>query len=928
MIYYIVTQFINAFIVVIIGLIVFFENRKETINKIFLFYTFAMAIWAFSFAKMCLATSPQQGLFWSRALHVGAVTVPAFLLHFVLAFLGKAEKQKIIIKVAYSISLLISIFIPTKFLVSHTVAVVGFKYFVGPAGWYYHFFPVFFATFTGYTFYELIKAIKYSKGQKKNQIVYLLIALVVAYGGGSFGFAPLYGIAIPKFAFTTVSIYSFMIAYIIIKYSFMNIAWRQVFEYLIYLCAVVILYKLINIFLLITSINHNVAFIMAALILAVTIPILKKYILIFTNSLLLKKYQIIWHKLANLASRGKKHYKTADVVGLITAETSEILNLKGASYYTPYKDREEELVFKSLSNQELANQEICISYFKNNKEAFLYKQYLKKDQDKLAKFLNNNEIELCLAIFNKGLIIGLVAYQEKQSGDLFHREEIQIIQNIINNAEEQIQNILQIDDISNNYADQRLNIYKDTYQTKIIQKAYKMTYFDSVNDLCDYTCKIINRSIEASFTNVYLYSAKKKAYLQKTCIGNYCDKNESIKESSYFIKYIMQRSGLLYSADIENIATSAKTKDWQKTAALTKALQAEIIIPMHDKITMFGFITIGKPYKNKVYNENQITLLNFLPFISQLTISNIQMRKQVETDEMTGVHNKIFLQRLTNESVSESLKSGQSVTYLMLDADDFKLFNNFGYDVGDKVLKSIADALKNITRPHDYLCRFGGEEFLIIAPDTNLKEGETLAKRIVEYFKTDPSLQELGKQYNKQISLSIGVSSFNPEEKTEDFSNDNVIQVSSTLFTHSNKAIKEAKKKGKACFVSTPIFTKEEAGTKMILFPLSIMIITDNDIYRTYKIDNTEITTSDSLADILANSHQFDVVIIDTARVHDDIASTIIKFREINRNLLVGVTSANPKDKIIASEHTAEFFLTPLEPNDLEKWIIYLRAIK
>jgi signal transduction histidine kinase len=223
MIYYIIAQLLNTFTTLVLGIFVYLKNRKSLVNKLFALNCLTIAIWAFSFAQMAAAQNETAGLFWSRALHVGAIFIPVFFLHFTCALLDIVHEKKRFIIAAYTVGFIMLAFVPTNLFVSHTVSVVGFKYFVGPAGLQYHLFPLFFLVCTIYVFYELFKGFKHSQGLRRNQLKYLLVAFLIGYSGGPTGFLPLYNIPMPRWGLFSVSIFSIVVAYAIVKYRLMDI---------------------------------------------------------------------------------------------------------------------------------------------------------------------------------------------------------------------------------------------------------------------------------------------------------------------------------------------------------------------------------------------------------------------------------------------------------------------------------------------------------------------------------------------------------------------------------------------------------------------------------------------------------------------------------------------------------------------------------
>jgi diguanylate cyclase (GGDEF)-like protein len=132
-------------------------------------------------------------------------------------------------------------------------------------------------------------------------------------------------------------------------------------------------------------------------------------------------------------------------------------------------------------------------------------------------------------------------------------------------------------------------------------------------------------------------------------------------------------------------------------------------------------------------------------------------------DRLTKIANRFEFDKMLGHSISLSRRYQRPLSILLLDIDHFKLINDrFGHLIGDEVLKAFSTLLNKQIRDSDVVARWGGEEFVILLPDTSLasaiKMAEALRQRIeVHLFETV-----------KNLTCSIGVAEFNPVEEADD----------------------------------------------------------------------------------------------------------------------------------------------------------------
>jgi two-component system cell cycle response regulator len=127
------------------------------------------------------------------------------------------------------------------------------------------------------------------------------------------------------------------------------------------------------------------------------------------------------------------------------------------------------------------------------------------------------------------------------------------------------------------------------------------------------------------------------------------------------------------------------------------------------------------------------------------------------TDSLTGLHNRRYMEGHLRTLVSEALRTGRNLSMLVADIDHFKNVNDtHGHDAGDAVLKEFSLRLRRNTRGVDLACRLGGEEFVIIMPDTDLTHAYQVGERLRACVASDEFLIGDGKMIRVTASVGIG----------------------------------------------------------------------------------------------------------------------------------------------------------------------------
>lgn len=145
-----------------------------------------------------------------------------------------------------------------------------------------------------------------------------------------------------------------------------------------------------------------------------------------------------------------------------------------------------------------------------------------------------------------------------------------------------------------------------------------------------------------------------------------------------------------------------------------------------------------------------------------------KIKEMATTDDLTGIHNRRHLLARFGEEFERAKRLKKHLSGIIVDIDNFKAANdNFGHLVGDKILISVADRIKNSIRIYDILGRYGGDEFFVVLPDAKLEEARVIAEKIRLKIKEPLSLKgEPVEDFN--ITVSIGIANLSLTDKVVD----------------------------------------------------------------------------------------------------------------------------------------------------------------
>jgi two-component system, cell cycle response regulator len=166
---------------------------------------------------------------------------------------------------------------------------------------------------------------------------------------------------------------------------------------------------------------------------------------------------------------------------------------------------------------------------------------------------------------------------------------------------------------------------------------------------------------------------------------------------------------------------------------------------------------------------------------------NVQMSIEMAvTDALTGLHNRRYMEMHLATLVEQAAARGKPLTVLVLDIDYFKAINDgHGHDAGDDVLREFATRVRKSIRGIDLACRFGGEEFVIVMPETDVAVASVVAERLRRRVATEPfPIGRAGQSV--EVTISIGIAALGASDDS-----------AATILKRADQALYRAKRDGR-----------------------------------------------------------------------------------------------------------------------------------
>jgi len=325
--------------------------------------------------------------------------------------------------------------------------------------------------------------------------------------------------------------------------------------------------------------------------------------------------------------------------------------------------------------------------------------------------------------------------------------------------------------------------FQDDSLTSQLQKFSEIVRDVDADDFWSCLMQTIAEVIRAGSVSLLVFDEKTDKLIVVAATGEGCNILKSEDEllgESVQQKILLNGEPLIVKNIEESVYNAASRERNYKSNSF-------ICYPIIIGNRRIGVFNIADRIDGGVYDKSDLELLDAIMPLLAVIIDRAVLKKKASeferlslVDDLTGLLNRRYLEQRLAEEIERSNRYGFPLSFMMIDVDDFKSYNdNFSHPAGDNALQIIGKSLKQTTRGADVAARYGGDEFSVLLPQTTTDEAEIIARRIRKKIEETEFPQ-------RKITISVGIASYTQ-----------LICTTQKIIAAADAALYEAKRKGR-----------------------------------------------------------------------------------------------------------------------------------
>ncbi len=354
----------------------------------------------------------------------------------------------------------------------------------------------------------------------------------------------------------------------------------------------------------------------------------------------------------------------------------------------------------------------------------------------------------------KDHFVGLLFLTEKKSGEQYLKSDFELYQAIVGLASTSINNAMLFErsEATKNELDQKV------FNLMTLQQASKVLSSTlNLEDLINISIDMFLETVWANKGILMLTSDDSTNLEVKAFKGISAEEVEALKKDpaeSWVMATIEKERKPIFAQELSS-------KSYQSYTVLNKELPFAVYVPMIKEGELYGIVKVGPKINGEPFSDNDLEFFETLASQAVIAFDNARLYSLAITDSITKLYVHRYFQFRLEEEVARSKRYNSTISLLMCDIDHFKNVNDtYGHQQGDCILREVSRIIRKNVRNTDIACRYGGEEFAIVLPETTQSDAKIVAERIRrDVAKFDfPSI--MPGQPPIHCSISIGVAGF------------------------------------------------------------------------------------------------------------------------------------------------------------------------
>ncbi|MFC1848725.1 diguanylate cyclase [candidate division CSSED10-310 bacterium] len=348
------------------------------------------------------------------------------------------------------------------------------------------------------------------------------------------------------------------------------------------------------------------------------------------------------------------------------------------------------------------------------------------------------------------MILGVLLNLSPKPRHSFFEEDLEILSMIANNISVALQNAIQHHEMLNKIND--LSI--------MVEAGKSMSSIRDLDELLQTIISLITQVASWKAGILLLYNEESKQLEPLNQIGL-----ENYQRQEFYLSLGEGISGFVAEKRTPIFINSLKQKKFFKDAREFSVLGKGTLfsIPLENKSRLIGVLNLYNNDETYSLTESHQDMILSLAQHASITLDNVLLYKQTEEhafhDDLTNLYNARFLKQYLEDIIQKCKRANSELGLIVIDLDEFQKLNDLhGHQMGSWALKEVSHILTFITGRHDFVCRYGGGEFIIARSGASLEKTIKTAQKIQKTIETYSFLTDHDLKYH--LTVSIGVAGY------------------------------------------------------------------------------------------------------------------------------------------------------------------------